>query len=111
MPRSESAALVAEAAEAVQAVSNAAHGRWVKLLNARCYSRSVQLTHPSTPAKMAVPALDVAKDVALNVHAVHCLLWVKEYYHSSIPSQCIWVGLTAAKTPRVSVEVSLMPLP
>lgn len=35
VPRGEGAALVTEAAEAAQAVSDAAHGRWVKLLNAR----------------------------------------------------------------------------
>ena len=35
-PRAEVAALLAEASEASQAVSDAAHGRWVKLLNARC---------------------------------------------------------------------------
>ena len=35
VPRGEASALAAAAAESVQAASDAAHGRWVKLLNAR----------------------------------------------------------------------------
>ena len=35
LPRGEAGTVAAAAAESVQAVSDAAHGRWVKLLNAR----------------------------------------------------------------------------
>ena len=50
VPRTEIAILVAEAAESVQALSNAAHGRWVKLLNARC---GLRVSHRGDPIKSA----------------------------------------------------------